>query len=119
MFYDILAQVLAGWFADTYVSADEFWLASFYSRVHFFGKIQNRIIAWDYTDSFLRKIKKIRKGINRGLIPAKETKNPKTGFPSIQIVACFSAKTAYHMDFFRILSQRNTKVVNPKNPDSD
>ena len=68
---------------------------------------------------FCERLKKIRKGINRGLIPAKETKNPKTGFPSIQIVACFSAKTAYHMDFFRILSQRNTKVVNPKNPDSD
>ena len=49
-------------------------------RVHFFGKIQNRIIAWDYTDSFLRKKQNIRKGINCELIPAKETKNPKNGF---------------------------------------
>ena len=52
-------------------------------RVHFFGKIQNRIIAWDYTDSFLRKKQKIRKGSNRGLNPAKETKNPI--FSSIQL----------------------------------
>ena len=49
----------------------------------------------------------------------KETKNPKTDFSSIQLIACFSVKTAYHMDFFRILSQRKAKVVNPKNPDLD
>ena len=88
-------------------------------RVYFFDKIQNRIIAWDYTDSFLRKKQIIGKGMNRGLIPAKETKNPKPDFSIYTVVACFSVKTAYHMDFFRILSQRNTKVMNPKNPDSD
>ena len=88
-------------------------------RVHFFGKIQNRIIAWDCTDSFLGKKQKIWKGINRGLIPAKETKNPKTDFYICTANCLFFVKTAYHMDFFRILSQRNTKVVNPKNPDSD
>ena len=87
-------------------------------RVHFFGKIKNRIIAWDYTDSFLRKKQKIQKGLNHRLIPAKEMKNPKTDF-SLYTGSCFSVKTTYHMDFFRILSQRNTKVMNPKNPDSD
>ena len=46
-------------------------------REHFFGKIQNRTIEWDYTDSFLRKKQKIQKRINRGLIPAKETKKSK------------------------------------------
>ena len=84
-------------------------------RVHFFGKIQNMIIAWDCTDFFPRKKQKIRKGINR----RKKRKIQKRNFPSIQLIACFSVKTTYHMDFFRILSQRNTKVVNPKNPDSD
>ena len=71
--------------------------------VHFFGKIQNRIIVWDYMplDSFLQKKRKIQKRI----------------FPSIQLVACFSVKTEYHMDIFRILCQRNKKVMNPKNPD--
>ena len=59
----------------------------------------------------------------------KETKDPKRMlkkrkilkriFPSRQLIACSIVKTTYHMDFFRILSQRNTKVVNPKNPDSD
>ena len=78
-------------------------------RVHFSGKIQNRIIAWDYTDSFLWKKQKIQKN----------QKIPKRIFTSRQLIACSIVKIAYHMDFFRILSQRNTKVVNPKNPDSD
>ena len=49
-----------------------------------FGKIPNRIIAWDYTDSFLRKKQKIQKRI----------------FQSRQLIACSIVKTAYHMDFF-------------------
>ena len=44
--------------------------------MHFFGKIQNRIIAWDYTDSFLRKKQKIRKGIN----PCERKEKSKNGF---------------------------------------
>ena len=36
---------------------------------------------------FCERNKKIRKGINRGLIPAKETKNPKTDF-SIYTASC-------------------------------
>ena len=55
--------------------------------MHFFGKIQNRIIAWDYMDSFLQKKQKIRKEIDRGLIPAKEMKNPQTDF-SIYTASC-------------------------------
>ena len=54
-----------------------------------------------YMDSFLRKKQKIQKG----------------NFLSRQLIACSIVKTAYHIDFFLILSQRNTKVVNPKNPD--
>ena len=88
---------------------------SVHVRVHFFGKIQNRIIAWDYTDSFLRKKQKIQKGINL----RKKRKIQNRISPSRQLVACSIVKTAYHMDFFRIFSQRNTKFVNPKNPDSD
>ena len=84
--------------------------------VHSFAKIQNRIIAGDYTDSFLQKKQKIRKWINRGLIPTKETKNAKRDFSIYTACNCFSVKTAYHMHFFRVLSQRNIKVVNPKNP---
>ena len=80
-----------------------FWLRipPFYGtahyRVHFFGKNQNRIIAWDFAESFLRKIQKIWKGINRGLNPAKETKNPKTDFSIYTDRNCFSVKTAYQL----------------------
>ena len=63
--------------------------------------------------------KKSGKGLIADLSLRKKRKIQKRIFPSIKLVACFSVKTAYHMDFFRILSQRNTKVVNPKNPDSD
>ena len=70
-------------------------------RVHFFGKIQKWIIAWDHTDSFF----------------VKETKNPKTDYN-------FSAKTACHMYIFRTISKETQKrrilririQINPSNP---
>ena len=53
---------------------------------------------------------------------AKETKNPKTDFSiCTAIVACSSVKTAYHMDFFRILPKETQKSwilrirINPLN----
>ena len=55
-------------------------------RVHFFGKIQKWIIAWDHTDSFLPKKQRIRKEINHGFFSAKETKNPKTEFSRATIL---------------------------------
>ena len=55
--------------------------------VHFFGKIQKWIIAWDHTDSFLPKKQKFRKEIHRGFFSAKETKNPKTDFSRATILA--------------------------------
>ena len=39
----------------------------------------------------MRKKQKIRKGFNRGLIPAKETKNPKTDFSIKGSLTSFSS----------------------------
>ena len=68
---------------------------------------------------FCERNKKSEKGLIADKSLRKKRKIQKWIFPSIQLVACFSLKIAYRMDFFRILSQRNTKVVNPKNPYSD
>ena len=57
---------------------------------------------------FCQRNKESEKGLIADSFPRKKRK-----------IYDFSAKTACHMYFFRILSQRNAKATNPKNPDSD